>query len=112
MGPCAAGKTTLIAGLTRLGVNARHIAQEHSYVQDMWRRISNPRWLVYLDVSYSVATQRKHLDWTEAEYLEQIRRLAHAQRHADLVIPTDEFTQQQVLERVLTFLREKGLGSG
>lgn len=104
VGPCAAGKTTLIAALTRLGIKTRHIAQEHSYVPDMWRRISNPKWLVYLDVSYPEATRRKRLDWSEAEYLEQVRRLAHARLYADLIIPTDELTEEQVLERVVQFL--------
>jgi len=36
VGPCAAGKTTLEANLTKLGYDARAVAQEHSEVQTMW----------------------------------------------------------------------------
>jgi dephospho-CoA kinase len=32
VGPCAAGKTTLVAALKNRGYEVHHIAQEHSYV--------------------------------------------------------------------------------
>ncbi len=66
VGPCAAGKSTLIAGLTRLGYRTRHIAQEHSYVKDMWQRLTNPDILVFLDASYPTTCQRRKLDWTRS----------------------------------------------
>ena len=53
VGVCASGKSTLIKGLKERGFNARHIAQEHSYVKDMWKRITNPDLLVFLDDSRS-----------------------------------------------------------
>jgi ABC-type polar amino acid transport system ATPase subunit len=106
VGPCTAGKSTLIANLSALeGIELRHIAQEHSYVQTMWQRISNPTWLIFLDVSYPVTNRRKNLNWTEAEYQEQQRRLAHAREHANIIIDTDDLSPQQVAERVLEFLR-------
>src|SRR5512146_8701 len=86
VGPCASGKTTLIARLKLAGIEARHIAQEHSYVADMWQRITNPRWLVFLDVSYQASLARRHLDWSEADFAEQQHRLRHARLHADLYI--------------------------
>ena len=49
VGPCAAGKTTLIAGLRNHGYTAKHIAQEHSYVPAMWQLLTNPDILIYLD---------------------------------------------------------------
>ena len=108
VGPCAAGKSTLVAGLEQHGYWGKHIAQEHSYVQDMWQRISNPDVLVYLDVSYPLTIQRRRLDWTEDEYFEEIRRLRHARQHADLYLNTDPFTAQEVLFEVITFLEITG----
>ncbi len=107
VGPCGAGKSTLIAGLEPLGYHARHIAQEHSYVPYMWQRITNPDVLIYLDVSFEQATKRRQLDWTIAEYQEQQRRLSHAHQHADLIIETDRYTPQQVLALALEFLEKQ-----
>jgi deoxyadenosine/deoxycytidine kinase len=104
VGPCAAGKTTLTAALTQRGYLAKHIAQEHSYVPYMWRRMTNPDVLIFLDVSFELTLQRRKLDWTLKEYQEQQRRLAHARQHADLVLETDTLRADQVLERVLAFL--------
>jgi deoxyadenosine/deoxycytidine kinase len=105
VGPCAAGKSTLIAGLTRLGYRTRHIAQEHSYVKDMWHRLTNPDVLVFLDVSYPSTRQRRKLDWTEADWQEQQHRLQHARENADLYLDTDTLSAEQVLERVEDFVK-------
>ncbi len=105
VGPCGAGKSTLANALDALGYRTRHIAQEHSYVKDMWKRLTNPDLLIFLQVSYTAACQRRSLNWTEADYLEQQRRLAHAREHADLFIDTDPLDPNQVLERVLAFLQ-------
>jgi len=32
-----------------------HIAQEHSYVPYMWKRITNPDLLIYLNASFEVS---------------------------------------------------------
>ena len=101
VGPCASGKSTLIEKLTSIGISARHIAQEHSYVQDMWDRLTHPDLLVFLDVSYEVSKQRRKLDWSEADYLEQRRRLAHAREHAAIYIDTDHLSIQEVFSCVL-----------
>lgn len=107
VGPCGSGKSTLISGLEREDFKCRHIAQEHSYVQDMWQRITHPDYLIYLHSSYETSTFRRRLIWTEAEYAEQLRRLAHARQHADLSIDTDFLTIEEVLQKVLNFLRTK-----
>lgn len=104
VGPCGSGKSTLTAGLRRRGYNVLHIAQEHSYVPDMWQRITNPDVLIFLQASFPVATQRRRLNWIETEYAEQQRRLAHARQHAHLYIDTDAMNIAEVLERVLQFL--------
>jgi deoxyadenosine/deoxycytidine kinase len=106
VGPCAAGKTTLVAGLKQYGYTVRHIAQEHSYVKDMWQRITHPDILIYLDVSYPKTLQRRRMNWNEAEYAVQVQRLEHARQHADLYLLTDELSAAQVLERVRLFLEE------
>lgn len=110
VGPCTAGKSTLIRRLEgKYNVSLRHIAQEHSYVQNMWQRINPPEWLVFLDVSYPASMRRKKLNWTEAEYQEQQRRLAHARENADLYLMTDNMTPEQVAEQVERFLAEQGI---
>lgn len=110
VGPCGAGKSTLTAALDSLGYLTRHIAQEHSYVKDMWQRITNPDVLIFLQASFPVTRQRKNkmLNWTEADYQEQQRRLAHAREHADLLIDTDTLSIQEVLERVLASINKPG----
>ncbi len=108
VGPCAAGKSTLIEGLQRAGLEARHIAQEHSFVPDMWRRITDPDVLIYLDVSFPVSQARRPMAWNRAEFAEQEVRLSHARAHADLYIETDDLSPEQVLERVLAFLHWEG----
>ncbi len=107
VGPCGSGKSTLIAGLEHAGFRCRHIAQEHSYVQYMWKRITNPDLLIYLNSSFEVSTQRRKLNWNEAEYKEQLRRLDHARLHADLIIETDNLLPMEVLERALSFIVSK-----
>jgi deoxyadenosine/deoxycytidine kinase len=106
VGPCGAGKSTLIEGLARLGYRTRHIAQEHSYVKDMWKRLTNPNILVFLDASYTVICQRRKLDWTEVDWQEQQRRLNHAREHADLYVETDLLSREEVLEKVVRFVEE------
>ena len=107
VGPCASGKSTLIAGLTRLGYRTRHIAQEHSYVKDMWQRLTNPDILIFLDVAYPTTCQRRKLDWTESDWQEQQHRLSHARAHADLYLDTDKLAVEEVLNKVIKFIRNK-----
>lgn len=105
VGPCSAGKTTLIEGLERYGVHARHIAQEHSFVPYMWQRMADPKFLVYLDVSYPVSMRRRPLNLSVHDFEEQHDRLRHAREHADLYLMTDSLSPGEVLEEVLRFLR-------
>jgi predicted metal-dependent hydrolase len=109
VGPCGSGKTTLIAGLQQHGIAARQIAQEHSIVQDMWRRLGAPDLLVFLDGSFETCTVRKHFDWPLADYQEQRRRLEHARRECNIYLATDGLTPQEVLEEVLRALAAPAL---
>jgi cytidylate kinase len=111
VGPCTSGKSTLIARLISLGYRTRHIAQEHSYVKDMWQRLTNPDILIFLDVSYSTSCLRRTLDWSEADWQEQQRRLSHAREHADLYLDTDGLSADDVLRKVLEFVRKQATRS-
>jgi hypothetical protein len=91
-------------GLSQHGVPARHIAQEHSFVSDMWLKIAKPDELVFLDVSFLQATLRRQLNWGLRDYLEERRRLQHALRHADLYLFTDNLNPKQILALVMNFI--------
>ncbi|MCC6499842.1 MAG: hypothetical protein IT313_06205 [Anaerolineales bacterium] len=104
VGPCGSGKSTLMAGLEARGYRCRHIAQEHSYVQAMWQIITKPDVLIYLHSSFETSTKRRKLDWQEKDYHEQLRRLAHAREHANIIIETDQLTADEVLANTLDFL--------
>ena len=104
VGPCAAGKTTLIKNLEDAGIRCRHIAQEHSFVVDMWQRVTNPDVLIFLDASYPVTKKRRNLTWSLNDYLKQQHRLRHAREHADLLLQTDHLTEKEVFIAVKRFL--------
>ncbi len=109
VGPCASGKSTLVAALSERGYTVKHIAQDHSYVADMWQRLTKPQILIYLSASYSTTLARRNMNWSEREYAEQLRRLAHAQEHADYILQTDDLTPAEVLQSTVNFLRSIGI---
>jgi hypothetical protein len=103
IGPCKAGKSTLAANLQKNGYNARQIAQEHSFAPDMWRIISNPEILIFLEVNYQ-STLTRGLSWLESEYDEQRLRLAKAKEDATFVVQTDQDSPEKVLSKVMEFI--------
>jgi len=107
VGPCGSGKSTLIQGLQalHLDLDLHHIAQEHSFAPTMWQRLVHPDFLVFLDASFEVSTRRRRLDWTEADFLEQQRRLSHARLHANLYIMTDPLTPPEIVQLVFQHLK-------
>lgn len=109
-GPCASGKTTLAQRLRELGLDAGSTAQDHSYVPDMWRRINPPDLLVYLDVSLDAVHRRGRtgMGWDQDNLDRQNHRLRHARAHCDFYVSTDDLTEEQVLARVLEFLKSRG----
>ena len=106
VGPCGAGKSTLVKALRQRGVRAREVAQEHSYVPAMWQRITRPDVLIYLEVSREEAERRLQRPLPAGWWEEILQRLSHARSHADLTVTTDGRTPEEVLEKVLSFLME------
>lgn len=105
VGPCAAGKSTVITALREAGFRARQVAQEHSYVPDMWRRVSRTDLLVYLDVDLeTILRRRPHFNFKPADLTEQNRRLSHAREHCDLYLDTSGLDVAEVRQQVLSFL--------
>ena len=104
VGPCTSGKSTLVHALRDLGYTARMPAQEHSYVPDMWQRMTDPDLLIYLDVTWETARRRRNIHWGPERLDEEAERLAHARAHADLYLPTDALDAEGVLRRVLAFI--------
>jgi cytidylate kinase len=104
VGPCGAGKTTYSHLLRSEGYEVRHIAQEHSYVQDMWRKISKPDVLIFLDVSYPSTIRRRQLTWRKEDYDIQQQRLTHARQNADLFIDTDRYSIEETAQLIRNFI--------
>ena len=109
VGPCAAGKSSLVRRLKALGYNARSVAQDHSYVPDMWRRITDPDLLIYLDAKLSSIARRRHIAWGERYLNDERHRLRHARQHCDLYLPTDDLMEEQVARQVIDFLETQAL---
>lgn len=104
VGPCASGKSSLARKLQQAGYRARQIAQEHSYVPDMWQTLSQPEVLIFLDASYEICTERKNLSWTTEEYQTQRQRLEHALENNDIYINTDELSEKEVFKKARQLL--------
>ena len=104
VGPCCAGKSTLVQSLAARGCDVRHIAQEHSYVPKMWKIIGKADLLIFLDVSYDVAQQRRWMDWLPRDLEEQQHRLRDARSHCDLYIDTNPLTAAEVFDQVFPFI--------
>jgi len=106
VGACASGKSTLVDTLRAAGYEARHVAQEHSYVPSMWQRITRPDVLIYLDVDYeSIMARRPRFNFRPTDLDQQNDRLAHAREHCDFYIDTTGLTTAEVREKSLDFLR-------
>lgn len=107
LGPCSSGKSTLAKRLREDGYVVREIRQEHSAVPEMWRLITNPDVLIYLDVTVECAAVREGLDTPSSWWLdERVVRLAHAREHCDLYIDTTTLSPDEVHEKAARFLRE------
>ena len=95
VGPCASGKSTLVAALARVGISARSVAQEHSAVPTLFQR--RPRaGVVYLAATWPAVHRRRPLSTGRAQYQRELHILAAARAAADLVVHTDSRTPAEV----------------
>jgi chloramphenicol 3-O-phosphotransferase len=105
VGPCSSGKSTLRDALRAKGYQSKEILQEHSLAPTMWKRITNPDILIYLDVTMEEAARREGLEKPPAWWEEERRvRLAHARQYCDLYVDTSALSPQKVLAHVTAFL--------
>ena len=107
VGPCAAGKTTLVWHLARAGVLARTIAQEHSVVPTLFSRYPGAG-LIYLTADWAVLRRRRPHSGGWAQYAEEMRVLQTARAAAELVVHTDSRTPEAVAALVLSWWRHHG----
>lgn len=103
-GVCASGKTTLVARLRQLGVEAYNVAQEHSGIQGLWRK-KRPDVLVNIDATLPVIRKRRDVPWGEERLALQRERLKDARENADLYIQTDGLTREEVAAKVMDYLK-------
>ncbi len=107
VGPCSSGKSTLTNALKAAGYQARHPAQEHSYVATMWQRLTQPDVLIYLDVDYpNMRSRRPHIDGGPQRLAEQHHRLRHAREHCDFYLDTSGLSMAEVETAVFNFLAD------
>jgi GTPase SAR1 family protein len=104
VGPCAAGKSTLVTALRELGYDAHASGQEHSEIAMLWQH-SHPDVLIALEVDISAVRDRRSGSWPEWLHDRQVRRLAAASRAADLAIDTTAISPQTVVDRVVAYLQ-------
>lgn len=111
VGVCASGKTTLVANLTKLGIDANNCAQEHSQIKKLWKK-KQPDILIMLDATLATIRTRRKVPWGEERLLAQRERLSDAKKHADLFIQTDGLTKEAVAQAVIDYIRGKPNDSG
>jgi hypothetical protein len=105
VGPCASGKSTLVAALRDRGYDARVCAQEHSAIPALWRH-SEPDVVIALDADIAAVRRRRDSEWPAWLHAEQMRRLGAATEAADLRIDTSLLEISTVIERTVAFLEE------
>jgi predicted ATPase len=110
VGPCAAGKTTLVSRLQALGYDAHACAQEHSGVPYLWQ-LSEPDLLLFLDADRATIGARRGYEWPAALNDAQQARLAHARAHADLYLDSGPLSPAEVAERAAHFIAGQSTGA-
>lgn len=106
VGSCASGKTTMVARLRDLGLDATVVAQEHSEIPTLWMR-SRPDFLVLLEADLQTVRKRRDWHWPEPVYRAQERRLANARAAADIVIDTAKTDVEESVRLVSAGIRAR-----
>ena len=73
----------------------------------MWRQMTDPDLLIYLDASLRTICKRLSVHWEQSYIDEQVRRLDDARAHTDFVLVTDDLSREQVVVRVVEFLQTR-----
>jgi hypothetical protein len=107
VGPCASGKSTLVAALRARGYDARVCGQEHSEIPTLWRH-ANPDVLVSLGVDLAAVRKRRGQSWPGWLHERQVARLATAAAAADIAIDTSETDAEALVETVIAYLERHG----
>lgn len=106
VGVCSSGKSTLVHGLRRAGYKAYCVAQEHSIVPKLWEH-HHPDVLIFLAADQTTLERRTSRQWSDFEYGEQLKRLRDARAHAHLIVSTDHLSPQELIQRVVMWLRKR-----
>ena len=109
VGPCAAGKSTLVEALQARGYDAHASGQEHSAIASLWQH-SHPDILIALDVDIAAVRARRGSDWPEWLHDLQVQRLRAASDAADLALDTTHLDPASVVDRVLAYLSARAAG--
>ncbi len=100
VGVCGSGKSILAAGLSKLGYEARPVAQEHSLVPDLFLH-SRPDLVIYLDASDQAVARRKETGWNPEQLKAQRERLKLARARADIHLQTDGLKPDELVARAV-----------
>lgn len=101
VGTCASGKTSVTTALKERGFDAYAVAQEHSAIPNLWNH-QQPERVVFLENSLETVRRRRADDvWPEWIYQVQLKRLAAARNHADIVVTTDDLSLNDVVDMVV-----------
>lgn len=112
VGVCASGKTTLSETLRPWGIPVHPVAQEHSQVARLYRRLG-PRPLVLLVASWETVHRRRTFSFEPQFFTTEWERLADARREANLVVHTDGLSPDEVAKVVADWWdRERGIRAG
>jgi epoxyqueuosine reductase QueG len=103
IGPCASGKTTLVARLKDLGYDAHACGQEHSEITELWRHL-NPAVVIGLQIDLDTLRQRRSATWSDRLYARQLTRLESGYDRADMLIDCDTFNADEVIRQVVDWL--------
>ena len=105
VGPCASGKSSLVAALQKLGHEASACGQEHSSILSLWAR-SDPDIVIVLTADIAAVRARRGPYWPEWLHDVQMERLEQAIQAADLVLDTSPLNAEAVLAQVSLFLAQ------
>ncbi len=103
VGPCASGKSTLVAALRAKGYDARVSGQEHSAIAALWQ-MSHPDVLIALDATIGAVRSRRGDGWPEWLHDVQLSRLRQAIEAADIAIDTSHLGPDDVTNQVIAYL--------